>query len=161
MITDSWSEWSANGRTCGDLAGQYTCCRWNGMSAVDLLVVVRDLFHRINYFSVDSFDWFSDHALISFSLRVQMKNEIIILKSWKRITKSFQDWNYDNKFKFKKALVSDEIQSLRSDFSRTAYDNVNEATDKLTEIIQLALQRVLPKRHHKNVPPKCQRHTKR
>ena len=90
-----------------------------------------------------------------------MKNEIIILKSWKRITKSFQDWNYDNKFKFKKALVSDEIKSLRSDFSRTAYDNVNEATDKLTEIIQLALQRVFPKRHHKNVPPKCQRHTKR
>ena len=37
----------ANGRTCGDLAGQYTCCRWNGMSAVDLLVVEGDFFREL------------------------------------------------------------------------------------------------------------------
>ena len=57
--------------------------------------------------------------------------------------------------------MSDEIQNLLCDLTRTAFDNVNEATDKLTEIIQLAFQRVFPNRRHKNVPPKCQRHNKR
>ena len=40
----------ANGRSCGDLTGKYTCCQWNGQSVVDVFMAQSDVLSRINYF---------------------------------------------------------------------------------------------------------------
>ena len=55
----------ANGRICGDMVGNYTCCQRNCCSVVDMLIVQRDLLPIIGYFKVLPFDWYSDHAVIS------------------------------------------------------------------------------------------------
>ena len=63
----------ANGSILGDIQGKFTCCAWNGMSTNDLFLFERKLSSRINYFKVnDSFDWFSDHKSVSFSIRVNV-----------------------------------------------------------------------------------------
>ena len=69
-----------------------------------------------------------------------IQNESITPKSWMLITKYIQDWNFETEIKFKEALVSDEIQNRLNAFSKTDHIDVNEATKKFTEIIQLALQ---------------------
>ena len=40
----------ANGRVCGDMYGSYTCCKWNGCSVIDMLIVQNNLFGLIDYF---------------------------------------------------------------------------------------------------------------
>ena len=32
----------ANGRVCGDSAGEFICCQWNGLSVVDMLIIDND-----------------------------------------------------------------------------------------------------------------------
>ena len=118
----------ANGRVCGDLTGKFTCCQWNGLSVVDMLIMQRSVFHRLNNFKVENFDWCSDHALISFSLRVKIENR---------------------HKKFKEALQTAELRSRLNSFTNTDFFNVNIATDTFTEILQMALQRVFPKRPNK------------
>ena len=54
-----------NGRICGDMDGNLTCCQYNGFSAVDVLIVRWDPIPLINYFKVLLFDWYNDHAEIS------------------------------------------------------------------------------------------------
>ena len=109
----------------------------------------RTIFHRLNYFKVENCDWYSDHAMISFSFRVKIDNNNIISKYWKKIVKSFQDWNDETKTKFKEALQPVDLQSRLDNFTNANFSNVNIATDMLTEIIQMAMQRVFPKRQHK------------
>ena len=65
----------ANGRICGDMAGNYTCCQRNGCSVVDMLIVQRYLLPIINYFKVLPFDWYSDHAVISKQLFLSRLDE--------------------------------------------------------------------------------------
>ena len=133
----------------GDLTGKFTCCQWNGLSVVDMLIMQRSVLYRLNYFKVENFDWYSDHALISFSLRVKIENRHTIPRYCKKIGKSFQDWNDETKIKFKKALQTAELRSRLDSFTNTDFSNVNIATDTFTEILQMALQRVFPKRPNK------------
>ena len=49
----------ANGRICGDMAGNLTCCQYNCSSVVDVLIAQRDLIPLINYFAVLPFDRYS------------------------------------------------------------------------------------------------------
>ena len=53
----------ANCRSCSDMAGNFTCCQYNGRSVVDVLIVQRDIMPL-------NFDWYSDHGVISASLAV-------------------------------------------------------------------------------------------
>ena len=46
----------AKGRVCGDLRGSYTCCQYNGVSVVDLLIVQKTLLSKLIYFKVNDFD---------------------------------------------------------------------------------------------------------
>ena len=38
----------ANGSVCGELAGEFTCCQWNGLSIVDMLIIDRLILQRLN-----------------------------------------------------------------------------------------------------------------
>ena len=120
----------ANGRVCGDLAGEFTCCQWNGLSAVDMLIIDRSILQRLNYLKVENFNWYSDHALISFSLKVKMMKSYSMPRSWNKIVKSFQVWNDETKQKFKRALQAPDIQSLLDDFTNCNHADANIATFK-------------------------------
>ena len=47
----------SNGRICGDMTGNYTCCQYNGSSVVDVSIAQRQSLPLISYFKVLSFDW--------------------------------------------------------------------------------------------------------
>ena len=93
----------ANGSMLGDIQGKFTCCAWNGMSTNDLFLFERKLSSRINYFKVnDSFDWFSDHKSVSFSIRVNVFSRRTQLHgALKQFQKPKLKWSQDNIKKFK------------------------------------------------------------
>ena len=41
-----------NGRICGDMTGNYTCCQRNGCSVVDMLIMQKDLLLLIHYLKI-------------------------------------------------------------------------------------------------------------
>ena len=46
----------ANGRVCGDLSGNFTCCRWNGLSVVNMMIVSNQFLSRLNFLKIGDFD---------------------------------------------------------------------------------------------------------
>ena len=57
-----------NGRTKGDLIGQFTCNMYNGASVVDYAIVSHDLhvsFHTYSSFLIDDPTEFSNHSCLS------------------------------------------------------------------------------------------------
>ncbi len=59
-----------NGRTIGDLDGKITYIGPTGDSAIDYCITSIRLYKDINRFTVCEPQWYSDHNLISFSIRV-------------------------------------------------------------------------------------------
>ena len=59
----------ANGRTPGDLLGNFTCYTNNGSSTVDLVIADQQTIHSIKYLKVMPPEYTSVHAPISFKLK--------------------------------------------------------------------------------------------
>ena len=146
QLMNNYNLMVANGRVCGDLAGEFSSCQWNRLSVVDMLIIDRSILQRLNYFKGENFNWYSDHALISFSLKVKMMKSYSMPRSWNKIVKSFQVWNDETKQKFKRALQAPDIQSLLDDFTNCNHADANIATLKFTDILQQAIHKVFPKR---------------
>ena len=89
-----------NGRVWGDLTGGYTCCQRNGCSVVDMLLVQNGLFRIKDYFQICDFDWYSDHAVISASLSVDIRRTLDMPSDWIRFTKQLMKWDLEAKEKF-------------------------------------------------------------
>ena len=51
-----------NGRVLGDLCGNYTCMTSQGRSVVDYAALTPALLCKVDYFKVEDFTPFSDHA---------------------------------------------------------------------------------------------------
>jgi exonuclease III len=62
----------ANGRLENDEKGKYTFCSQRGASTVDYLLLHLRNFNTISHFYIHDFNEFSDHAPISFELRVSL-----------------------------------------------------------------------------------------
>lgn len=58
-----------NGRTIGDLYGDYTCVKWNGCSLIDYGIISSNLIRSVTSFKVLNFTEFSDHKPIKLSIR--------------------------------------------------------------------------------------------
>ena len=58
-----------NGRTLGDLSGQFTSIQRNGCSVIDYFAVSSTLRHTINYLKILGFTEFSDHRPLSTELQ--------------------------------------------------------------------------------------------
>ena len=107
----------ADGRSCGDLTGKYTCCQWNGQSVVDVFMAQSDVLSRINYFEIGKFDWYSDHAPISVDLAVDIAKYIEPPVEWKKVVKQLQRWDNDAKAKMKDTLIEEPFVSLLEHFA--------------------------------------------
>jgi len=57
-----------NGRTLGDLKGEFTCLKYNGSSVVDYMAVDNDLANSVSYFKVLPFTPYSDHRPLELRL---------------------------------------------------------------------------------------------
>ena len=120
----------ANGRICGDMAGNLTCCQYNGSSVVDVLIAQRDLIPLINYFKVLPFDWYSDHAVISACFAVTVNTAVTVPDGWEKVCNCFQNWNEDTKDKFLKKLSDPVIANKLNTFCETNFSCGNAAAEQ-------------------------------
>ena len=74
-----------NGRTLGDLKGEFTCLKYNGNSVVDYMAVSCDITNTVSYFKVLPITPYSDHRPIEVGLETN--------------TKQWQSTDLDNKIK--------------------------------------------------------------
>lgn len=139
----------ANGRTTGDLSGKYTCEEYNGNSVCDLCITHRDLLPRLMYFRVEEFNWFSDHAPISLSLKVNINRDFNMLRYWRQIIKNAQRWNDETKSKFQDVLSSNNIKGRLDLFCETTFTDSNVVATQFTSIMQEVIRQTFPKKVRK------------
>ena len=142
-----------NGRSCGDVLGNYTCYRKNSVSTLDYIIASKVLFDHFSYFKVLPFTLLSDHCPISTSFRInckaQSKSKVETLKNCPLKFK----WESNSSNNFQAAL--DDIRPSINDFVDRNYNqNVENASKDLLEIIitaaksSLKIVREKPKRKH-------------
>ena len=99
-----------NGRTLGDLQGNFTCFRPNGRSVVDYALANNRLLHNIKYFKIHSHSEFSDHALIELSLHVNYKLQKEIINNNGITAPLGFKWSVNSTHDFKKSLLLTTIK---------------------------------------------------
>ena len=146
----------ANGRVCGDLRGSLTSWQWNGEAVNDMLIVHKDLIHKLNYFRVGPQDWYSDHAHINFSLKVQIQKRGQTSKGWFQQIGSKQIWDLEQKTRFVDLLSCVAVKQKLEEFCCTQFTDSNKAAEAFTSILQETIQEVFPtkRRRHSQRPRK-------
>ena len=66
-----------NGRTLGEIFGEYTCYKHNGASTVDYICVSADMFSKVSKFEVKSLKHISDHRPVAATLDIGSHNKIL------------------------------------------------------------------------------------
>ena len=130
------------GRVWGDLTGRYTCCQRNGCSAVDMLLVQNDLFRFIDYFQIYDFDWYSDQAIISDFISVDIRRTLNMPSDWIRFTKQLMKWDLEAKEKFVSKISSPDVKHKLDEFCYQTHNTSQEAASAFTAIINGALKTV-------------------
>ena len=130
-----------NGRTIGDIFGEFTCLKYNGRSIVDYIAISDNLIPKINYFKVDSFTPFSDHKPIRANFQTDsyftITNDLLNFK-FENITLGFK-WNKNNNesaINFLNAQNSpphNERISMILDSSYNSPEDVLTLTNQLTK----------------------------
>ena len=130
----------ANGRTPGDLDGKLTFCNVHGTSSIDLCIVSHTLYSSIMYFKVLPFVFYSDHAPIVVSLKTGKHNATdtnLDENSYELYRRC--SWNNKNALIFNANITATNAQIHLEELISNNNLNVDEATDKLTNIILNAM----------------------
>jgi hypothetical protein len=135
-----------NGRSLGDLRGNFTCYSPNGNpSVIDYMVCDKNLRKCINTFRVGPLGPFSIHCKTSTTIRVYNEVGRTVLKSVCKSESYSQEryqWRPENAFAFQRALesasVSEKIEGyMESKFTENNV-GVQASTAAFTEIIKTA-----------------------
>ena len=147
-----------NGRTKGDLLGQFTCHTYNGASVVDYAIVSSHILPLINYFSVSDVTEFSHHCSLSFALEVEPRTRPEDLLQLSSLPLSFV-WNDDLKSTLREHLDNaDVFNEMNSLFDPPNVLDIESLVSKFTNVIVDVSKNVasVKKRH---APKKKQRVT--
>ena len=99
-----------NGRTNGDLLGQFTCQTYNGASVIDYVVISHSLLSFVVGFNVEDITEFSHHSCLSFILQIKYpQNSGDTFKLTPHI-KSFI-WNESQKDALRECMSSNEVEN--------------------------------------------------
>ena len=131
-----------NGRVCGDLSGNYTCCQRKGSSVVDMFIAQKQIFSMINYFKVGKFDWFSDHTPVTVSLAVSLLDKKAVRLNWQSVTKVFKNWDVTNRSHLKDLLYNDTYQARLDELTKTNFRGSETAATAFTNILQDIIYKV-------------------
>ena len=147
----------ANGRTTGDLFGNYTMFNWNGSSAVDYLLTSESLSPQISSFRVGEYTpWFSDHCPIYSTLELCKGMEENRSQTPKKKAPMRFVWSDEGKQKFLNTLKTFEYnKKLDSALQLVAGDTnnaVNYVSDILISAARKAKIKTMKKREQENPP---------
>lgn len=132
----------ANGRTCGDIPGNYTYHNNQGSSVVDYALFTNDLNDLITYFHVQAPNGWSDHCITNLCIKLPwFTKEITKDHSLLTPLPNIYKWSDSSSTAFVQAMssepISDDINSVLSEFY-----SLNEIdTDKLNENISNIYQK--------------------
>jgi exonuclease III len=137
-----------NGRFIGDSLGYFTCHKPNGSSVVDYIIMSEELTKRVKYSHVHKFTMHSDHCKLSTLLRTRHIEITPPKVTTNPIPLGFI-WNNDKIPQFQEALNSPEVSAKVSEFMgkkfQNTWEDIQEATNSLNDIIYLAASKSLRK----------------
>jgi hypothetical protein len=147
-----------NGRTLGDLSGNFTCFTPNGASAVDYAIVSESALNKILYFKIADFKpILSDcHCLLEWEMSASycytsdMLEENVIIKSMPRRYM----WTEDSATLFQEALTSESVQpkinQILTKNELNTFESINNASTDLANIFIQAADLSLKKKKNSN-----------
>ena len=127
-----------NGRTLGDLKGNFTSIQRQGCSVVDYIAVSKQIESKINYLKVGEFTEYSDHKPLS----LEMKCEQVSLFKPEPIESKYQAapkrfiFNDDNKTSFLESQKSDASIEFLSGLKKSLGDVGNTTQQNITNVSQ-------------------------
>jgi hypothetical protein len=124
-----------NGRTLGDLCGNYTSFQPNGKSTIDYSIVSEALLPSILYFVVDTPNHLSDHALISVSIKIDTTRKHIYPNSASNITYiKTVTWNDQINSKYISLLDKDDFINNLS--NAVIENDIDKSCSNITDLMQ-------------------------
>ena len=138
---------SLNGRTKGDLIGQFTCNTYNGASVVDYVIVSQDLFPFVQSFSVHYPTELTHHSCLSVVMRIETPQEV---KDIMRLSNhpGYMIWNENKKEKLQNVMLSEkvkhELDSLFfSDKTTNSSVDINKLVSDFSQILRDTSKNIL------------------
>ncbi len=131
-----------NGRIPGDLSGAYTYHGPTASSTIDLALVTSDLRRSVKYLRVREPAFYSDHCPLT--LCIGTGNRRINNNSNKDTLTPAEKfiWKKEHAENFKAILSSEHTRESFEKYCRTVYEDPNEASRSLTELIAGAARKI-------------------
>jgi len=144
-----------NGRTLGDLSGNYTSFQHNGKSVVDYFISDEQIINNIAIMNVSQPTHLSDHAHINCSLKLAVAQKPTSMNH-AHMGKLDYKWDKNSGYAFKETLklpiIKDKLSELSQINNVMDQVNINEYCTKLVDIYNLASKISLKrKRSGKNI----------
>ena len=130
-----------NGRTSGDLSGQYTCFKYNGQSTIDYAIVNEDIFTHVKFFTVSPPSFSSCHSPISFALRLNNMRTHEKVENLHTLPVSLK-WNSIVRDKFQQVIRSRDFETKLQNLSKPlSQDNINDNNTNENFVSNFTLQK--------------------
>jgi len=140
-----------NGRTFGDLMGNFTCFTPNGCSTVDYTIVSENVLDQILFFKVSEFmSTLSDcHCYLEWFISAEFSIHNVLDESCIEPLLPNYIWSDESPAKFETAMRSDEIKQRLEKLSNCNLDgsaaSINGAATEITDILISAAEKSLKK----------------
>ena len=93
---------------------------------------------------IGDFDWYSDHALLSADISVDIAKYRELPDDWQEIHRQFQNWDVETKDNFKSLLSNSRYAERLENYCKTNFTSSVEAADALSSILQSAIREIFP-----------------
>ena len=146
-----------NGRTIGDMFGEYTHMGYQGLSTVDYFLASKNIQASNTTLKVGKFTEFSDHAPLTFSLLNLVKECPVISLHAQEDAPTKYRWTEDDKQKFIATQAEPEIKELienLSDLHTNTEEDVLQLNDAIVNILHKIADTSLTKPTRSNHPKK-------
>ena len=152
-----------NGRTLGDLRGNFTSIQHNGCSVIDYVAVSKQIQSHINYLKVQELTEYSDHK----PLCLELKCENIMINKHEPLESKYEA--APKRFIFNEENKTSFYQSQKSDTSTHTLLSLNKSLDKIVDIDipgnKVTIQSIKEineafTEHIRNIASKCFKQTK-
>lgn len=127
----------ANGRLGYDFGkGNFTYACVTGASVIDYLLLSERDFGLIQHFSIGSFNEWSDHAELSFTLSCNR----VVNREDAQYSRTCIRWNSEMRDVFRRHLISKlpVFNSITNDLNPSSHDAINTCVNKFTDVIKQA-----------------------
>ena len=122
-----------NGRTLGDIQGDFTCIRPSGSSVVDYFIISSDHSEIISHMKIKTFTIFSDHKPLELTLNFAPNNIKVVSPLHKNFDKAPLRYKVipNSKEDFQKSMMEEENKRRCDEILQSTYSESLEGTYSL------------------------------